>query len=213
MGATAALISLPWAGALPQDAARRPPAGRESWDMSWTAKLSGKRYRACVDCVDHENGVGVWRAGLWESQYESVLGAHRSDIVTVLVLRHVASLLALDQPFWNRYGIAAARNVKHPITGEVTTRNPALLTAADGITPPFGDFTLPRLIDSGTIVLACGVALRQWSAWIAREEKVSGDEAFEMTVRGMVPGVLVQPSGVFATAKAQHEGCVYVRGS
>jgi hypothetical protein len=165
------------------------------------------------DCADHENGAGVLRASLWESQYVSTLGAQRSDIITVLILRHHASVLALSQDMWDRYGIGAQKGVRHPLTEKDTDRNPTLMTAADGIPAMLEGFGLRAFLSRGGVVLACGAALRNWSPTVARKDGIPADEAYRRTIAGLVPGVLVQPSGVFAAVKAQQDGCAYVRAS
>lgn len=215
LSATAVLGALPLSELAPTaaDLVAGASGGAEEWDMSWTARVAGKKHRACFDCAEHDNGVGAWRASLWEQQYESALGAARADIVTVLILRHVAAVLALKQELWDRYGIGKDKNVKHPTTDQVTDRNPILLTAQDGMPPMIDSFALPNFLARGGVVLACGAALRNWSGNVARKDGVSADEAYKRVLAGVYPGVIVQPSGVFAAVRAQQEGCAYVRAS
>ena len=187
--------------------------GQATWDMSWTAKLTGKKHRACFDSVEPEDGNGVFRASMWEEQYQSALGAHRADIITVLILRHNATVLALTHEMWERYGIGAAKGVKDPMTREDATRNPVLLTTNDGLPQRFANLALRPFMERGGIVLACGAALANWSAAIAAKDGVSRQEAYARARAGLLPGIYEQPSGVFAAVKAQEEGCVYVRAS
>lgn len=193
--------------------AAEPRLGAQRVDMSWTTKLKGKKHRACYDCAEHEHGAGVWRSSMWEAQYESALGVKRSDVLTVMILRHNAAILALTQEMWDRYGIGATSGVHHPATNQVTTRNPVLLRAADGVAPMFETYSLPSFLARGGVVLACGTALNRWSGTVARQDGISAADAYQRTLAGLVPGVIVQPSGVFAAVKAQEEGCVYVRAS
>jgi hypothetical protein len=186
---------------------------REEFDFSWTAKLAGKKHKATFDCAEHENGAGVLRASLWENQYVSALNAQRSDIQTVLILRHGATILALRQDIWDKYGIGAAKNVKNFMNEQPTDKNPVLLTANDGVPANFASMLLRPFLDRGGIALVCGVALRNWSATIATKDGVSRDEAYTRAVAGLVPGTLVQPSGVFAAVRAGQEGCAYVRAA
>lgn len=188
-------------------------SAREEFDMSWTSKLAGKKVRAVFDCADHENGAGVLRASMWEGHYSSTMNVPRSDIMTVLILRHAATILALRQDMWDKYGIGAARNVKNFLTEQPTDRNPALLTASDGIPANFVPLLLQPFLDRGGIVLVCGVALRNWSAAVATKDGVSRDEAYTRAVAGLVKGTILQPSGVFAAVRAGQEGCAYVRAA
>lgn len=194
---------------LPQIGAPRA----EEFDMSWTAKLAGKKHKAAMDCAEHENGIGVIRSSMWENQYVSTLGAQRADIQTVLILRHNASVLGLTQAMWDKYGIGAQKGVKNPMTDKDTTQNPALLTAADGIPANIAGMLLRPFMERGGIVLVCHAALRNWSATVARKDGVSAEEALTRTLAGVIPGVVVQPSGIFAAVRAQQEGCAYVAAS
>lgn len=186
---------------------------REEFDMSWTAKLAGKKHRACFDCAEIEGGAGTLRASLWENQYVATLGADRADIITVLILRHNASVLGLTQEMWDRYGIGAQKGVKSFLTDKETDRNPVLTGSAEGVSANIEAMLLRAFQARGGVVLLCGVALRNWSATIATKDGVSREEAYKRTVAGVVPGAIVQPSGVFAAVRAGQEGCAYVRAS
>jgi hypothetical protein len=68
-------------------------------------------------------------------------------------------------------------------------------------------------MQGGTTVLMCALALRNCAALIAEKDHVAIEEA-DRRVRGMiVPGTILQPSGVFAAVLAQDNGCRYVRAS
>lgn len=190
-----------------------PSVSLEEWDLSWIAKLKGKQHKACFDCAEPESGFGVWRASMWEGQYQAVLGTKPSDSITVLILRHGAAVLALRQEMWAKYSIGAESKITHPLTQQGTERNPALLGTADGLPENFAALTLPSFMARGGVVLACAVALQFWSANVAKKDNVSPEEAFKRTRAGVIPGIIVSPSGVFAAVKAQQEGCVYVHAS
>lgn len=211
--ATAMLGALPLSAIRPTELLALSHAAPEEFDLSWIEKLKGKKHKACLDCVLPESGIGVWRAHMWEAQYQSVLHASPADIKSVLILRHEAAVLALTQQMWDRYDIGASAKITHPITQAVTQRNPTLLTAADGLPPMVASWSLPNFIANGGIVLACGAALQFWSPNVAKKDGVSPEEAYKRTIAGLQPGVLVQPSGVFAAVRAQQEGCVYVGAS
>ena len=215
LSATAMLGTLPLSHVIGEPLAEVPPTqgqGR-AWDMSWTARLAGRKHRACFDCVEVEDGNGVFRSSMWEAQYESALGVPRGDIITVLILRHNATVLALKHDMWARYEIGKGKAVRDPVTGQDATRNPVLLTVDEGLPQRFAAMALAPFMARGGVVLACGAALSNWSAAIAAKDGVSRQEAYERARAGLLPGIHEQPSGVFAAVKAQEEGCVYVRAS
>lgn len=212
MGA-AALAAVPSIGRALAPAPPPISSSAENWDVSWTKRISGK-HRALFDVPEIESGYGVWRGSIWGSQYMDVLGAKPSEISTVIVLRHHGIALAMQQAFWDRYGIGKLKNVTHPVTEQPTDRNPALLSSARGEQPPtFDPFALDRAMSRGVIVLACNLALADCAGLIQSAEKVTSEVAHQKAREMLVPGVILQPSGVFATVLGQEAGCNYVRAS
>ena len=215
VGATAMLGALPIT-AMPFLAEPQPSnIAAADWDLSWTPKVKGKKHKACFDCAEIESGYGTWRSSIWEGQYQAIGGAKKTDIVTVMVLRHNAALLALKQDFWTTYGVGKAENVTHPLTQQGSERNPALLTTAEDNMPEMFDaFALPKFIERGGVVLACNVALTFIAnKFVAAKDGLAPPDAHKKTLTHIIPGVIVQPSGVLAAVRAQEEGCVYVRAS
>ncbi|HMC56482.1 MAG TPA: hypothetical protein VKH19_14980 [Gemmatimonadaceae bacterium] len=216
LGAAAMLGALP-VSALP--AAVREfapaPAAPDAFDFSWTAKLQGKKHKAIFDNAEVESGYGVWRAGMWEPQYHEAFKLKPADTATVLVLRHNALVLAFQQTFWDTDGIAARDKVTHPLTQQGTARNPALLTSTldQGFPAQFDSFALPNFLARGGIVLACNVALGFFAMGMAQRLGIAEDEARKRAIAAFVPGVTLQPSGVFACIRAQEAGCTYVKAS
>lgn len=211
--AGAMLGALPLSAFAPSELLALGSAPAEDFDLSWVNKLKGKKHKVVADCVFPESGYGVWRAHMWGDQYQTVLKVPKADTQTVLVIRHDAVVLGLKQEMWDRYEIGKEAKVTHPITQQGTMRNPALMGASDGVPDVMATWNLPSLMANGGIVLACNVALHFWSMNIAKKDGVSEEEAYKRAVAGLQPGVLLQPSGVFAVVKAQEEGCTYLRAS
>ena len=202
---------------LPRDLLAGVPADQsapqeEKWDVSWPNRIAGK-HRAIFDVAEVESGYGVWRANAWAGQTVQVLGARPADVTTVIVLRHNGIALAMQQAFWDKYGIGKAKSVMHPLTLQPTTKNPALMGEKDGIPQPFASAALPMQLQRGVIVLACNLALQDCVELIKTKDKVKDDVAEKQARAMLVPGVILQPSGVFAAVRAQQSGCAYVRAS
>lgn len=216
LGATAVLGALPLT-AMPSALHEfmQPLNGSaDEFDFTWTNKLKGKAHKALFDCAEIESGYGVWRAGMWDGQYQASFGTKPSETATVLVLRHAALVLAFQQDFWDKNGIGADDKVTHPITQQSTDKNPALLSSTRNEIPAMFDaFALPNFMSKGGIVLACNVALGFFSAGLAKKAGITEEEARKRAVAALLPGVLLQPSGVFACVRGQEAGCVYVRAS
>jgi hypothetical protein len=183
------------------------------WDLSWVERLNGK-HKTILDVPEVESGYGVWRATIWAKQYQDVLGIPAGDLSTAVVLRHNGIVLAMQQRFWDRYGIGKTKKVTHPVTLKPTSRNPALLSSARNEVPADYDaFALDKLLARGAVVLACDLALQDCIGLIQTTDKVSPEAARKQAIEMLVPGVILQPSGVFAVIRAQEAGCSYVRAS
>ena len=48
---------------------------------------------------------------------------------------------------------------------------------------------------------------------IVKADKIKDDEAAAKAKSMLIPGIIMQPSGVFATTLAQENGCIYVRAT
>ena len=188
-------------------------ASAEEWDLSWVKRITGK-YRAIFDVPEIDSGYGVWRASIWSKQYQDVLGAKPNELSPVLVLRHNGIQLAMQQTYWDKYGIGKEKNVLHPVTQQGTDRNPALLASSRNEVPAmFDDAALDKFIGRGGVVLACNLALEDVVEVIQKKENASAEDARKQAIAFMVPGVILQPSGVFAALHAQDAGCKYLRAS
>lgn len=191
-----------------------PPVTSPDVDVSWMKRVTGK-HRAVFDCPEIESAYGVWRSTIWGNQMQEVFKAKPEDISTVLVLRHNAIVLAMQQPFWDTYAIGRSHNATHPLTLQSTERNPALLSSSRGeIEARFDALALDKAIARGTIVLGCSLAMEMDVVpAIAKQDGSSVEAAREKAHAMLVPGVIMQPSGVFASLVAQDVGCHYIRAS
>jgi hypothetical protein len=185
----------------------------EEFDLTWVDRVKGK-YRAIFDVPEIDSGYGVWRASLWGKQYNEVLKISPTDMSAVLVLRHHGIALAMQQSFWDKYEVSKSNQVTHPITQQGTDRNPALLSSKRGEIPPdFDDVALDKFLSRGGIVLACNLAFDDMIELVTKKDGGTPEAARKTALAGMVPGVVLQPSGVFAALHAQDVGCKYLRAS
>ena len=208
----AALALLPGTmfAAMPEDFVSDPSA--DEWDIAWPDKLRGK-YKAVFDMTEPESGFGVWRAAFWANQYMDVMKAAPADLSPVLIIRHNAIFLAMQQSFWDKYNIGEVAKINHPLTGDVAKRNPVLLDERDGLQAPFASMGLHKQLARGATALACNLALRLPIQIVQRTDKVSPEAARKVVVESIVPGVILQPSGVFAAIRAQGAGAAYIHAS
>ena len=209
----AAYSALPFALAISACAAEGSSQASSEFDLAWPNKLTGK-HKAVFDMAEIESGYGLWRGMAWAGQVQQYQMAAPTDVSLVTVLRHNAIYLAMDQAYWDKYGIGKAMNVMHPMTGQATDKNPVLLGADGGVPAPFDAAALPKQQAKGVVYLACNLAFNlDVVPKVEAAEKVSTAEAAKIAKAHILPGVLLQPSGVFAATRAQEAGCTYVKAS
>ena len=189
-------------------AAQGPALVSVKWDDSWTGKITGK-YRAVLDSPRIEGGAGIFRAGMWLGNYQEMYGLTDQELSAVLVIRHEAIPMVMNSEFWATYGYAKRYKKEYQDMGEALTRpvnyNPFLRFQ-------FGkkSMGLEPLIQRGVIVLGCGVAFGQAVADLQKQDKLEWKDAEAKARTFLVPGVTLQPSGIFAVSRAQDAGCNYV---
>ncbi len=187
--------------------------GQPAWDLSWVDRIKGS-HRAVFDSTEIEDGAGLLRSMIWKMQYAEVLHAGADDMTAVVVIRHSAIPLAMTQEFWDKYDIAKEKKVKNPITEQPTKTNPVLLSADRGELPaPMASLNLAGFLKGGGIALACNLAFGDCVRTIAKRDKVDDAEARKRALAMLLPGIVLQPSGVFATIRAQEAGCHYLKAS
>lgn len=186
----------------------QPPAAPQ-FDVTWTQKITGK-YKVVFDVPAVEGGSGVWRAGMWADHYKDVLKAQPTDLSPVIVIRHEGIPLIMNNEFWDKYDIGKKFKVKD-MNDKKAKRNPALATVEeDKIPPRLAGYALPKQIEHGVVVLGCNLAFGGMVSMIAKEEKLNMSDARQKALTMMVPGVILQPNGIFGVTLAQHSGCVFV---
>jgi len=181
----------------------------ESWDISWTKKVTGK-HKAMFDVPEIEGGVGIFRAGLWGRQYTEVLKLAPSDLSTVIVIRHAAIPLAMNSAYWATYGVGKELKLKDDKGKKWAMANPMLSTASTDMKNSFSALLLDKQMENGAIVLGCGMAFNQLVATVAKQDKLPPAEAREKAKSFLIPGVILQPSGIFANVMAEEAGCAFV---
>ena len=209
----AAYSVLPLAIALTACDAEGSNQAAGEFDLSWPAKLTGK-HKSVFDMAEIESGYGLWRGNAWVGQVQQFQSAAPTDVSLAIILRHGAIALAMDQAFWDKYGIGKMKSVMHPMTGQATDKNPVLLGADGGVPAPFDAAALPKQQARGVVFLACNLAFNlDVVPIVVAEDKVSEADARKTALTHVLPGVLLQPSGVFAATLAQEVGCTYVKAS
>jgi hypothetical protein len=180
------------------------------WDMSWTDRLTGK-YKAVFDSPDVAEGSALFRACVWRDQHKDVYGTARAETSPVLVIRHEAIELIMDDEYWNRFNTGKELKVKDA-KNKWSKVNP-IRVAPEGASGAFKEYNLTDFMAQGGIVLGCNMAFRSVVSRFQKKDKLEAADAATVAREHIVPGIIMQPSGVFAALRAQELGCNYVLGS
>ena len=113
------------------------------------------------------------------------------NFTPVLILRHTASVMTLDDAMWARLELGAAHELKDPTTGEPATRNPFVNhRRGDRHTMIGAEAGLDVLVAGGAIVLTCNNALRGVAYRLRQKEtQLTADAAMAEVRRSVLPGV------------------------
>ncbi|MEO7966970.1 MAG: hypothetical protein ABIT38_23985 [Gemmatimonadaceae bacterium] len=200
-----------------ESAPPHPVAVSDTWDLSWVDRVSGE-HRAVFDSPEAADGAALFRAVAWCDQYKEVYNVERSRMSPVLVLRHTAISLAVNNDYWQRFNVGKELKMKNE-KGKWAETNPLIAKAAapdDKPSAATGDrdkYTLERFMADGGVVLACAWAFGMITGRIKKEEKLEQAAAAIRAREFLIPGIILQPNGIFAVIRAQEAGCQYVMAS
>jgi hypothetical protein len=185
-------------------AATNAPAGVAAPDDAWVAKIHGK-YKQVFDGVNPSDGNAVLFGLNFLDSTTQALGIGPNDITAVIVLRHWAMPLALKDDVWAKYKIGEAIKVQDPKTSAPAARN----VFRDNILLRPGLTYDTVLADKRVVVVACNMALTVLAEMLGKGVGIPADQAKAEWNAGLLPGVFVAPSGVYAVNRAQQAGCTY----
>jgi hypothetical protein len=207
-----ALGGAPLAGKTPALAgSAHPEPVDDKFDVSWTDKVQGK-FRAVFDSPQISEGAGLFRAMIWCDEYKSVYGTARAEMSPVLVIRHEAIHLAMNDEYWKRFKIGKEVKLKTAEGKKWEEANPIRVTPP-GTPPQFARYNLETFLSDGGIVLACGLAFSDVVGKFKDADKLDDATARQRAIEHIIPGVVLQPSGVFAVLRAGEAGCKYILAS
>jgi len=195
------------------------PGGSQaaSWDDSWFGRLTAK-HKAVFDSPQIEDGLVLANASGYIRGMRDAAGAGERDVQAVIVVRHSAIPMAFNDAMWQKYEIGKDKKIKAPRSEDWATRNPYLAggggrggAAADSADRPQPNFAW--LASHGHILLACDLATRNYSNVIARNFKLEQRAVYEELKANLIPGMILQPTGVYAALRAQEAGCAYIRST
>jgi len=182
----------------------------DKWDMTWVDRVTGK-YRAVFDSPEASDGAALFRAVAWCDMYKDVYGAERGEMSPVVVFRHTAIPLIMRNEYWERFEAGKQLKIKDR-KGKWSKANPLSGAGAEP-NDPSARYQLENFLAAGGIVLACNWAFGIVVGNVRKKDKLDGEAARTRALEMMIPGVILQPNGIFAALRAQEAGCRYVMAS
>lgn len=149
--------------------------------------------------------IWTWAYYLTNNQTE----VEDSNMTGVCVLRHNAIPFAMGDDLWSKYKFGEVFNITNPATQAAAVVNPYY-------EPKEGAFPIPvidgikGLQDRGALFCVCDLALTVYSSNIANMMGMDPEAVKEEWVAGVLPGIQIVPSGVWALGRAQKYGAGYI---
>jgi hypothetical protein len=195
---SAAVLGL--AGLMPGALSARAASTRSD-GPDWPGPLKG-RHRQVVDAYEPNSGFPLAFAHTFLAPNESA--------TAVIVLRHGAFPIALNDAMWAKYKIGETFKIIDPETKAPAVKNP-FFHPKPGVLI-VDDMALDRLLAKGVVVGGCNVALQVQSKMLAGNAGVSAEEAAKEWAANVIPGITIIPSGTWGVNRAQERGCTYCAG-
>ena len=178
--------------------------GQQPDGSKWLVGLKAK-HRQLVDAYSPNEGFPLAFAYTFMSTQ-----APSDPGTSVIVLRHMAMPLALNHALWAKYKIGEAIKVDDPTTKKPAVKNPFYHAAPGSLL--VDDMGIDKLQAKGAIFGACNVALHVLSEMFAPNAGVTKDVAAKEWLAGVIPGIMVIPSGTWGVNHAQEAKCTYCTG-
>jgi hypothetical protein len=177
----------------------------EEADM-WFKKVKGS-HRIVYDAPEPHAGFPViWTWVYYKTNNQT--GTPDNDQTGMVVLRHNAIPFAMEDRLWEKYKLGEFFKINDNGTNAPAVRNPYW-------TPKDGDFPLPgidgikALQARGALFCVCDMALTVYSGFAAKGMNLNPEEVKKDWVSGILPGIQIVPSGVWAISRAQEKNCAY----
>lgn len=149
----------------------------------------------------------IWNWAFYTSNNQT--GSNDDDITAMTVLRHNGLPYAFNDEIWEKYKVGELFGINDNNTGTLSLRNTVYEPQGKDF-PPLGIDGIKRLQERGALFCACDLATKVHSGRAARKMNMDPTEVYNEWINGLLPGVQLVPSGVWALGRAQANGCGYI---
>ncbi len=209
LGKLAAAAALGMTGLAPARLAAQPdktPEGSNNPEFeAWLGRIKGK-HRQVFDAPEPNDGLPLaWSRVFLSTSNEA--GTPDSDLCAVVVLRHSAIPLAMNDEAWAKYKFGELFKITDHATNAPAVRNVYAHVKPGEL--PFPDMAVEQLQGRGVLFSVCNMAITFYSAGVAKNMDLKAEDVKKDWIAAVLPGIQVVPSGVLAVNRAQEKGCSY----
>jgi intracellular sulfur oxidation DsrE/DsrF family protein len=172
---------------------------------AWFNSIKGK-HKMVFDAVTANDGFSVIWSYTFMNSHNGT-GTPDNDLTAMVVLRSKAIPLALDDKIWAKYKLGKMFKLVDYSTNASAERN--LYWNPPAGTMPEDGMSIKALMERGAMFCVCETAIKMTTRMYARSKGQDADATMKEWIAGILPGIQVVPSGVWAVNRAQENGCSY----
>lgn len=177
---------------------------------AWFAGMKGKHKMIFDATQPHGIYPFAWpRVFLMTNE---LTGTMPKDCNAMVVLRHEAIPYAFEDRIWEKYKLGDVFKADDPATKSRALRNPFAMPKTDEYKAPGIGAVLigiNELQASGVMFCVCNLAITTFTTRVAQGMGLDPAEVRKDWLSGLLPGIRIVPSGVWAVGRAQEHGCAY----
>lgn len=172
---------------------------------TWFKKVKGK-HKIIYDAPEpHEGFSIIWSWVFYKTNNQT--GTPDNELTSMVVMRHNAIPIAMEDRLWEKYKFGEVFKI-HDENHTPLTKNPYWVPT-NSFWNSMGIQGIKDLQARGAMFCVCDMALTVYSGMVAKGMNLNPEEVKKDWVSGLLPGVQVVPSGVWAVGRAQEKGCAY----
>ncbi len=181
------------------------PAAAQGADDAWLNRITGKHKQVFDGISPTELSALLYARNFLVSHKEA--GTADGDATAVVVLRHFAIPYVFTDAMWAKYKLGEMFKVTDPATKATSVRNFAFNSKPGDLFLP--DMSIDQLLAKKVVFVGCNMAAQYAAMLAAQQSGRPQAEVYADLKAGVLPGISLAPSGVYAVNRAQEKGCTY----
>src|SRR5258708_13614237 len=183
-----------------------PPAQDPITEFTrWLDSIPGT-HKQLYDMPEVNQGIGLVWSWAFLTTGAPAYGLPEKDLGVVIVLRHNAIPLALNDAAWAKYKLGEVFKIEDPDTHAPARRNPFYHMPGAFAVP---EAALEKLIARGVKVAVCNLAITISTCTLPQNRGLKHEDVNRDWIDAVFAGIQVVPSGVVACNGAASPGWTY----